>query len=681
VLRPSLSSLLPLRQDEPHGLQGGGHPRPLGGGARGRHQHPHLPRQQQLQRLHALARDLEMRLFGAQRLALRIQSRRGPRQGPQIREPPLRISRRGCDHDKDPLCKPSRQRGQQHGGTRAGEAGDTLTRAGRGQTLRERACRGEGIQPVDDEVERHQRVRVATPSSTTAHSSASTSSSPEPSRRPAPANRAAANAAPSSTSALSTSCTSSGDAGVRSDSRGSSPYTVAPTVSAPRMRNSTRGAPSTSEMGASPRAKRFTSASTNGTKAGDAGSAVHAVSSRLPRSRWLPSRTSHGSPFTVASTVLSSPIRRPASPVMGSIRYLRVTCRPASAGTAGPAIGPGVPAAANRHRPPRAASARFAWPIRAGSAGGTTTLTGVPASGRSPIATSVPPLWTRCPSSSTASAAATNGPPPGLAATRAGGATRHTIHRRSSARSSSASSTTSPTHQPGPSDGSVIATVDPGAASARPTSRPWIRSVTDAAPFSVPAAGVPTMPIAAAPSVTRAAPTPRFANAWLGGARAGTRRWLAWERAAAPRPARRTRSTRSAATTAAGVAVSSAAHFGAPPRSDSGGGETRPLAAPGARAGGATRGSLRQRARRAPPGAGTSREQPKRHAERHVGQDVLVSDAVPPTRRAPRVDLPTYRRPVRPRQLARPDHDARRGFRIAVPDLGRAGQLGLRRIH
>src|SRR5207302_1833022 len=92
-------------------------------------------------------------------------------------------------------------------------------------------------------------------------------------------------------------------------SRGSSPSTVAPIVSAPRVRNSTRGSPSTSETGASPRTRRFTSASTNGTNAGVAGSAVHAVSSRLPRSRTLPSRTSHGSPLSVAST--AAPLPRP----------------------------------------------------------------------------------------------------------------------------------------------------------------------------------------------------------------------------------------------------------------------------------------------------------------------------------------------------------------------------------
>src|SRR5947208_393511 len=517
-----------LFQHQSHFSQRPRHPRALGGGAPGRDQHPNLPRQQQLQRLHALAGDLEVRLFGAQRLTLRVQRHRGPRQRPQVRKPPLRIGRRGCDHDKHALCESPRERGHQHGGTRAGEAGDAQTGTGRGQPFRQRPRRRQRVQPVDHEVERHQRVRVATPSSTSAKTRASTSSSPLASWRPAPANRATANAVASSTSAPSTSRTSAGGAGVRSDSRGSSPSTVAPIVSAPRVRNSTRGSPSTSETGASPRARRFTSASTNGTNAGVAGSAVHAVSSRLPRSRTLPSRTSHGSPFSVASTVVSLLIPRPASPVTVSIRYLRVTCTPLIPGTAAPAMTPGVPVSAKRQRPPRAASARFTWPINAGSAGGSTTLTLVPACGRSPMATSLPPsppARTRFPSSSTASAAATNGPPPALggAATRAGGATRHTSNRRSSARSSSASSTISPTHQPGPSDGNEIDTVDPGVASARPTSRPRIRSVTGAGPPSRPAPGVPTMPTAAAPSVTRTVPTPRFGAAWLGGARASTR--------------------------------------------------------------------------------------------------------------------------------------------------------------
>src|SRR3989441_10393233 len=98
LLRP-----YPLSQHQSHFSQRPRHPRALGGGARGRDQHANLPRQQQLQRLHALAGDLEVRLFGAQRLTLRVQRDRGPRQRPQVRKPPLRIGRRGCDHDKDAL--------------------------------------------------------------------------------------------------------------------------------------------------------------------------------------------------------------------------------------------------------------------------------------------------------------------------------------------------------------------------------------------------------------------------------------------------------------------------------------------------------------------------------------------------------------------------------------------------
>src|SRR5439155_834049 len=243
-----------------------------------------------------------------------------------------------------------------------------------------------------------------------------------------------------------------------------------------------------------------------------------------------------------------------------------------------------------------------------------------------------------------------------------------------------------------------------------PTSRPRIRSVTGAAPPSRPAPGVPTMPTAAAPSVTRTVPTPRFGAAWLGGARAstrtprgtaarpepsavrcrslttctsraGTRRSRAWGRVAARRPARAARSTPSAKAGAAGVAASSVARSGAPPRSGTGAAETPPPGARGARASGARRGSPRLRAPQAPTDAGKSRQQPQRHAERHVGQDVVVRNAVPPARRAPSVDLPTHGGLVGPRQLARPNHHARRRFRIPVPHFGRAGELGLRRIH
>src|SRR5207244_5816640 len=139
------------------------------------------------------------------------------------RNPPLLIGRGGLQPYENALLESSVRRGHQDGGTRAGEAGDAQTGTGRGQPFRQRPRRRQRVQPVDHEVERHQRVRVATPSSTSAKTRASISSNPLASWRPAPANRAAANAVASSTSAPSTSPTSAGGAGVRSDSRGSSP--------------------------------------------------------------------------------------------------------------------------------------------------------------------------------------------------------------------------------------------------------------------------------------------------------------------------------------------------------------------------------------------------------------------------------------------------------------------------
>src|SRR6266702_1405977 len=189
------------------------------------------------------------------------------------------------------------------------------------------------------------------------------------------------------------------------------------------------------------------------------------------------------------------------------------------------AIGPGVPAAPNRQRTPRAASARFTGPSNATSAGGTPMLACVsrpsPVPGPAPAPAPPPSVarpslmdtaapWSirRAPTS-TPSAAATNGPVPGCAVTRAGRATRHAKRRRSSARSSSGSRTTTPTRQPGGRGGRGITTSDPGAPRARPSSRPWTRTVTDVGP----APGVPTTATVTAPSNTRAAPTPRFLGA------------------------------------------------------------------------------------------------------------------------------------------------------------------------
>src|SRR5437764_5852930 len=497
--------------------EGRRHPGALRGGACGGHEQADPPREQCFDGLDPLAGDLDVRLLGAERFALRVQRGALARQGLQVGEPALGLGGGRRHHDEHALRSPARERGQEDGGARARQTGGAPADAGSRQGIGQGPSRRQGVEAIDQEREGHQRVNVATPSSTAARSRARTSSGPLASVLPPPAQRAAPSARASSSSAPNTSRTRASGAGVRSDSRGSGPDTMAPTVSAPWVRNCTPGAPSASDRGVSPRATRLTSASTNGTNAGAAGIAVHAVSRRLPRSRTPASRTSHGSPFTVARTVLSSPVPRPPFPV-GSTRYRRVTWIPSIPATPDAASGPGVPPEPSRQRAPRAARARFIWPMSVGSAGGVTTLTAAPPSSRSPITTSLP-RRTRRPCSSTASAAATNGPAPLAAVTCPGGATRQAKTRRSSARNSSASSATSPTHQPGPPSGKDIVSVVPGAASPRPTSRPPTRSVTAAGR----APGVPTIDTATAPSDTRALPTPRFAGTSEPGASASTR--------------------------------------------------------------------------------------------------------------------------------------------------------------
>src|SRR5437899_10573603 len=73
--------------------------------------------------------------------------------------------------------------------------------AGRGQLHRQRARRRQLVETIDQEVEGHQLVSVATPSSTTATTSASARRSQLPSAPPVPAKPAAPKAGSSSTSA------------------------------------------------------------------------------------------------------------------------------------------------------------------------------------------------------------------------------------------------------------------------------------------------------------------------------------------------------------------------------------------------------------------------------------------------------------------------------------------------
>src|SRR5207302_11060428 len=275
---------------------------------RGRDEDVDLARQQRLEGLDTLARDLDVRLFGAEGLALGIQRRRRVAgEGTGVREPTLRVRRSRGDHDEHALWEPAGQGSDEDRGTGAGQPGHRDPGPGTRETRSERSGRRQLVEAVDEKGERHQWARVATPSSTPATSRASARSRALTSVRPVPAYCSAANRASSSSSAPIARRTTSGAAGVRSDSRGSGAVTTAPTVSAPCTWNTTPGGPSASETRASPRASRFTRTSTNGTNAGDAGRAVQAVSRRLPSSTTSAPRTSHGSPFTVARTVVASP--------------------------------------------------------------------------------------------------------------------------------------------------------------------------------------------------------------------------------------------------------------------------------------------------------------------------------------------------------------------------------------
>src|SRR5437773_8036231 len=128
-----------------------------------------------------------MRLFGTERLALRVQRHCAARKRSQVREPPLCLGWGGGDHDEDPLGKTARECGQEQSRTRAREAADGETAARRWEALRQCPCRRQRVHLINQEIERHQCVRVATPSSTRAGKSARARRKVLKSRRPAPA--------------------------------------------------------------------------------------------------------------------------------------------------------------------------------------------------------------------------------------------------------------------------------------------------------------------------------------------------------------------------------------------------------------------------------------------------------------------------------------------------------------
>src|SRR5689334_12830345 len=144
-----------------------------------------------------------MRLFGAECLTLRVQRHYAARKRSQVREPPLCIGWGGGDHDEDPLGETARECGQEQRRTRAREAADGETGARRREALCQCPCRRQRVHLINQEIERHQCVRVATPSSTRARNSARPSSKVLKSRRPALAKLAPVKEASSRTSAPS----------------------------------------------------------------------------------------------------------------------------------------------------------------------------------------------------------------------------------------------------------------------------------------------------------------------------------------------------------------------------------------------------------------------------------------------------------------------------------------------
>src|SRR6266576_956280 len=226
--------------DEARLLQRGGNRRLFRAAARRRDQDAHRPTQQRFESLDALPRELVMRLPGAERLALRVE--RGGVTGEEylkVREPALRVCGSGSNDRENALRQTARERGNQRRGARTGKAAHPHALAGQRQAFDERARRGKVLKPVEQKVEGHQRVRVATPSSAAASNSAKTRSIQLASTRRAPENSSAARRSilRIATRSAPPNAAMARDevAGVRSDSRASGPNAVAPIVSAPRV--------------------------------------------------------------------------------------------------------------------------------------------------------------------------------------------------------------------------------------------------------------------------------------------------------------------------------------------------------------------------------------------------------------------------------------------------------------
>ena len=122
----------------------------FGGRARGRDQETHRAPHQRFERLDPFAGKLVMRLFGTQRLALRIQrTALCSKQCLQVREPSLRVCGRGGDDREDALRQRANERSQQHRGARPWKAPHADAIAGRRQPLDQRARGGKIVELLE----------------------------------------------------------------------------------------------------------------------------------------------------------------------------------------------------------------------------------------------------------------------------------------------------------------------------------------------------------------------------------------------------------------------------------------------------------------------------------------------------------------------------------------------------
>ncbi len=187
-LRRSLPVTLGEAQPEP--LQGGRHQGAFRRRARRGDDDPHLPAEQRLERLRALARDFVVRLLLAQRLALGIERHRAIGEQREIGEPTLRLPGRRRDHDHLPVWIQLRQPGGQHAPARPRQSGEPDRLAARGQPLGEVRGNRTPRERLDHRPELH-RCRLHTLASTSSpKASARAAASSGPRRSPmAPAEK------------------------------------------------------------------------------------------------------------------------------------------------------------------------------------------------------------------------------------------------------------------------------------------------------------------------------------------------------------------------------------------------------------------------------------------------------------------------------------------------------------